>query len=165
MSHHSREVEDSAAATFTVKCDISCLTAQVTTVVWKLGAKTLTDDSTYTPDVGAASYNSGDGTDGTQTTTLEVAGSDKTRSNMMFTCVVTNPADSTTEEGNPELRFYSKSCNLSFIWCNKSCPSRLNQILDRNQIKRTELELRHHCNSSASTLDSTIPHHCFSAPI
>ena len=117
MSPDSREAENSAAATITVKCDISSLTAQVTTVVWKLGATTLTDDSTYTPDVGAASYIIGDGTDGTQTTTLEVAGSDKTiRSNMMFTCVVTDPADSTTVEANPELRFYSKSqCNLSFI--------------------------------------------------
>ena len=112
MSPHSREVEDSAAATFTVKCDISSLTAQVTTVVWKLGATVLTDDSTYTPDVGAASYIIGDGTDGTQTTTLEVAGSDTARSNMVFTCVVTDPADNTgatTEEENPELRFYSKS--------------------------------------------------------
>ena len=87
----------------------------MTTVVWKLGVTVLTDDSTYTPDVGAASYIIGDGTDGTQTTTLEVAGSDTTRSNLQFTCVVTDPADSTTEEENPELRFYSKSCNLSCI--------------------------------------------------
>ena len=119
MSPDSREVEDSAAATFTVKCDISSLTAQVTTVVWKLGETTLTDDSTYTPDVGAASYIIGAGTDGTQTTTLEVAGSDTARSEMLFTCVVTDPADSTTVEANPELRFYSKSCDLSFIRCIK----------------------------------------------
>ena len=105
-------MEDSATATFTVKCDISSLTAQVTTVVWKLGEMTLTDDSTYTPNVGAASYIIGDGPDGTQTTTLAVAGSDTARSNMLFTCVVTDPADNTgatTEEANPELRFYSKS--------------------------------------------------------
>ena len=99
-------MEDSAAATFTVKCDISSLTAQVTTVAWKLGATVLTDDSTYTPDVGADSYIIGAGT---QTTTLEVAGSDTPRSNLQFTCVVTDPADSTTEEATPELRFYSMS--------------------------------------------------------
>ena len=85
--------------------------------MWKLGATVLNDDSTYKPDVGAASYNSGDGTK--QTTTLEVAGSDTARGNMVFACVVTDPADNTgatTEEENPELRFYSKSqCNLSFI--------------------------------------------------
>ena len=126
LSPHSREVLDSAAATFTVKCDISSLTAQVTTVVWKLGATVLTDDSTYTPDVGTASYIIGDGTDGTQTTTLEVTGSDTARSNMVFTCVVTDPADSTTVEANPELRFYGKCCNLNFIWCIKSFPYRLN---------------------------------------
>jgi len=115
VSPGSREVVDSAAATFTVSCQIGSLVGQVTTVEWKLGDIILSDDDTYTPNVGAASYNSGDGTGGTQTTTLEVAGSDKTRFNMMFTCIVTDPADSTTEEENPELTFYSKSCNLSCI--------------------------------------------------
>jgi len=110
VSPGSREVVDSAAATFTVSCQIGSLVGRVTTVEWKLGDIILSDDDTYTPNVGAASYNSGDGTDGTQTTTLEVAGSDTTRSNMLFTCVVTDPSDlngATTKSANPELRFYS----------------------------------------------------------
>ena len=110
VSPGSREVVDSAAATFKVSCQIGSLVGQVTTVQWKFGNMILSDDDTYTPDVGTASYNGGDGTDGTQKTTLEVAGSDTARSNMQFTCVVTDPSDSngaTTKSANPELRFYS----------------------------------------------------------
>ena len=104
ISPNSKEVVDGAGKTFTVSCALSSLAAKVTAVEWKLGGTTLSDDSTYTPNVGGDSY---DDAAKTQTTTLEVAGSDTARSDMVFTCVVTDPSDSSTEEETAELRFYS----------------------------------------------------------
>ena len=103
------EVVDSAAETFTLACAVSDLSAQVVTVVWSKGdtdVTSLSDGTTYTPDVGAASYDSGAQT---QTTTLAVSGSDTARDDMEFTCKVTDPSDGTsTEEETVELKFFSE---------------------------------------------------------
>ena len=104
ISPNSKEVVDGAGKTFTVSCALSSLSAKVTAVEWKLGATTLTDDSTYTPNVGGDSY---DDRAKRQTATLEVAGSDTARSDLVFTCIVTDPSDSSIEEETAELRFYS----------------------------------------------------------
>ena len=47
----------------------------------------------------------------------------------------------------------------------QSCPYRLNYILDNSQNKRTDSELEHHCDISASTLDLTIQRHSLSDTI
>ena len=104
ITPNSKEVVDGAGKTFTVSCALSDLTAKVTAVEWKLEATTLTDDSTYTPNVGGDSYDDGAKT---QTATLEVAGSDTARSDMVFTCVITDPSDGSIEEETAELHFYS----------------------------------------------------------
>jgi hypothetical protein len=107
ISPHSREVVDKAGNTITISCVISGLTAKVTTVEWKKGAdkvNTLTD-RTYTPNVGEDTYNDNDKT---QTTTLEISGSDTPIAESQFTCVVTDPKDGNTDQETPNLKFYSK---------------------------------------------------------
>ena len=89
----NKEVADEAGATFTLSCNISGLTAEVTEVVWKkngTNVTTLTDGATYTPDTGGGSY---DNKTGTQISTLTVSGSDSARDDMEFICVVTEPGD------------------------------------------------------------------------
>ncbi|KAL5263062.1 hypothetical protein ACHWQZ_G008457 [Mnemiopsis leidyi] len=99
---------DKGGTAFTLSCDFSGLSMGLSEVVWtKNGTdvRTLSDGTTYKPDVGAGSY---DNNTGTQTSTLTVSGSDSTRDEMEFVCEVTYPADnSTTENATVHLKFYS----------------------------------------------------------
>ena len=93
MTPNSTEAEGNAGTSFTLSCEISGLSKQVTKVVWiKNGTDvtTLTDGTTYTPDTGGGSY---DNNTGTQISTLTVSGSDSARDDMEFICVVTDPGD------------------------------------------------------------------------
>lgn len=78
---------------FTLSCDFGGLSMRVSEVVWTkdgTDVRTLNDGTTYKPDVGAGSY---DNNTGTQTSTLTVSGSDSTRDDVKFVCVVTDPGD------------------------------------------------------------------------
>ena len=96
MTPYSKEAETYAGTSFTLSCEISGLSKQVTKVVWEKNGTdvtTLTDGATYTPDTGGGSY---DNNTGTQTSTLTVSGSDSARDDMEFVCVVTDPGDVST---------------------------------------------------------------------
>ena len=104
VTPHSQVVRDSSGTTFTISCVITGLSAVVTTVEWEKDGTT--DLGTgFSADVGSGSYNAGTGS---QTTTLSVLGSDTPRPDMIFTCKVTNPSDSTLESQIVDLNFYSE---------------------------------------------------------